>query len=244
MTPRRIRYNDDAQRNTLRPSRRPGRGRPLRLEALEGRCLLSTIVWANDGGVPGRHDPDHFDAAFGANATRAREIVRQAIQAWEQVIVNFNYTHVGQPGYAPTANTFLLSVGAENLPGGETSGINPYASAVDRETNDLDGPPLDKYGPVGKPFVASIALDVNGGGRGWYFGLPSDDGAVFTQLVSVFSARGDLGGREDFYTAVLRAIGQAVGISTEAYHYELLGTIATPVGALPQRPQRGGRGVL
>ena len=40
----------------------------------------------------------------------------------------------------------------------------------------------------------------------------------FTQFVNPFAARGNLGGREDFYTTVAREIGKAVGISTNAGH--------------------------
>src|SRR3954464_15425922 len=96
---------------------RPGRQKRPGAERLEERALMSTIVWDNSGG-PGQSDRDGFTAAFGPNAPLARAIVRQAIHDWEQVIVNFNYTHVGEPRYARAKNTFGLAVFAANLPPG------------------------------------------------------------------------------------------------------------------------------
>ena len=44
-----------------------------------GACLLSTIIWANDGGVPGRRHLDQFNAVFGPYANIARATIGQAI---------------------------------------------------------------------------------------------------------------------------------------------------------------------
>src|SRR5262249_50912734 len=78
-------------------------------------------------------------------------------------------------------------------------------------------------GILGKPYDAIIDVSPDGGGHGWYLGLPSRDSSQFTQVGSAFSASGDLGGREDFYTAVLHAIGRTVGVDSSCVHYELFG---------------------
>jgi len=122
-------------------------------------------VWANDGGVPGRNDPDFFDVAFGPNADVARADVRQAIQDWEQVIVNFNFD---LPGAAPEyLNMFELSVQAKNL--GSTLDqidLGGRDTIYDRFGNDLTGRPPGGYPPVlqfGKPVLANINVDGMGG---------------------------------------------------------------------------------
>lgn len=203
-----------------RRASRPRRHRPLRAEVLEVRTLMSTIVWENEG-TPGRHDPDFFNQYFGVNAPVARVIVNQAIQAWEQVIVNFNYAHPGQAGYAPFPDEFDFSIQAyplrgHNLAQFEIVGANGPNVEADRSGSDSHIAPAkdDSFlGPYGKPYHAVFFVDTNGGGHGWYFGLPSADTPTFTQVLTPFAALGDIGGREDFYSAVLREIGQAIGIS-------------------------------
>jgi hypothetical protein len=81
---------------------RPRRAR-LRIESLEDRTLPSTIVWANRGGAAS--DTDNLNAVFGANAATARAVVDAAIQAWETVIVSFNF--------ADGSNAFQLTVLAD-----------------------------------------------------------------------------------------------------------------------------------
>src|SRR5436309_219531 len=84
-------------------------------EVLEGRRLLSRIVWVDEGGTGrNRFDSDGFVATYGANAAAARRDVEQAISDWSRVIANFNYTHVGKRGYAPYANTIHLTIRASN----------------------------------------------------------------------------------------------------------------------------------
>jgi hypothetical protein len=191
--------------------------------------LLSNIVWGNE-------DNPYFEVDFGSNANIARAIVRQAVSDWEQLIVDFGFTHVGRPNYAPTANTFYLGVNLLSLPEGEVSAVYPDFTVMDREYNDLIGPSLpNDLGNQGKPYRGVINLDDNGGGHGWYFGLPSQDSTRFTHVDSAFSASGDLGGREDFYTAVLHAIGLAVGLDTDVFSAELFGD-AQSIGLVARGP--------
>jgi hypothetical protein len=125
--------------------------------------------------------------------------------------------------------------------------------------NDFYGPSVAALGTLGKPYDAIIDISPDASGNGWYFGLPSQDSSQFTQVQSAFSASADLGGKEDFYTAVLHAIGEAVGLDSSAFRYELFGHqaslgVVTPgpgPSALPlysanypTYPTGAGRGVL
>ena len=87
---------------------------------------------------------DNFAVAYGANAATARTIVDRALDDWERVITNFNFSGGG--------NTFNVSISSSDLgPGtrGSTGGL--------------------VYDALQKPTSASITMDDNGGGTGWYF---------------------------------------------------------------------------
>lgn len=172
----------------LRNPRKTGAfGRPS-VDVLEDRMVLSTIVWTNRG-TPSS-DTDGFTAAFGANATLARAIVDRAINDWEEVIIDFNYAGGG--------NSYSLNISASDLgPGsrGSTGGIG-----IDAQ---------------GKPTSATITLDDDGGGAGWFFdGTPMDD-AEFTTLLTTYTATGAITGR-DFFSTTVHEVGHAMGIATPA----------------------------
>ena len=158
-------------------------------EPLERRTLLSTILWSNRGG-PGS-DTDAFQATYGSLATAqsARAIVDRALQDWQDVIVDFNYGGGG--------NTYTLSISASDLGGGGrgvTTGL-----AVDGD---------------GKPTSATITMDDNGGGAGWYFDPNPSDDAEFTTLLNGFTANGpnSLNGN-DYYRTFVHEVGHAMGIA-------------------------------
>src|SRR4051812_2026845 len=115
-------------------SRRTWRG--LLLEGLECRCLLSTIAWINRGSPSA--DTDNFDATYGHAADTARSVVDSAIQAWEAVIADFNYSDGG--------NTYSLSVSANDLGGGSRGATLTFGQDAN-----------------GKPTNAAIQLDDDGG---------------------------------------------------------------------------------
>src|SRR5262249_46985210 len=156
--------------------------RRLELEDLENRTLLSTIVWTNRGSL--LSDTDNFNATYGGNAATARSIVDTAIGAWQNIINNFNYTNVGQQGYAPQANTYSVSISAGNLGAGNRGVTN--ITSVD---------------PAGRPFAASITLDSVGGGPGWYFDTVPNDNDEFTTLLTRFTAYAT-GTTRDFYRTI------------------------------------------
>ncbi|MFO0867988.1 MAG: dockerin type I domain-containing protein [Pirellulales bacterium] len=167
----------------------------LSMESLEERLVLSTIIWGNRGDNVGV-DSDAFTATYGANAPQARAIVDRAIDDWETVINDFNYPFFGGVGQPVADNTFVVNISAADQGGGGrgvTFGIS----------TDI----------LGKPFAASIQMDDDGGGAGWYFDpVPADD-AEFTTLLNSFSADGPNGlGGNDFYRTIVHEMGHAMGI--------------------------------
>ena len=205
---------------------------PTPPEVLEGRLLLSRIVWDDQGGTGrNRFDSDGFQAKYGADAPVARAIVAQAINDWSRVIADFNYTHVGKPGYARSANTIHLSIRAATLGGGSVGQTRFFG--VDRAGTDGVGGRhivrLPKGEIFGKPYAAGVTLDDNGGGRGWFFDPDPADSAEFPGVVSPSHAVGDIGGRYDFYSSALRFIGKAVGLESQSLklEFKIRQTIAT-----------------
>jgi hypothetical protein len=201
--------------------------------------LLSTIIWQNEGGGPTQNDADHFEAVYGASAPLARAIVRQAISDWEQVLANFNYKNVGQPGWAPVANTFFLNVTAQPLAPGDLGTVLGSDNSVDNQYTTThvvgDGTTITQY--EGKPYRGTVLLDDDGGGHGWYFDPTPGDNSEFPLVDNPFSARGNLGGQEDFLTTALREIGQAVGITTLVDHAAFAVQDQRPVGQDPNNPR-------
>jgi Concanavalin A-like lectin/glucanases superfamily len=177
----------------------------LGLEQLERRLLLSTINWTNRG--TSQVDSDLFGATYGAAAETARAIVTQAINDWSRAIDNFNYNNPGQPGYAFQANTFNLSVFATEL-GGRTRGSAPFN--------------MMRLDPDGKPFQATVFMDNDGGGSGWYFD-PVPDNAEFTTLASryqsAFTGPGSQVDDDDFYRTILHEMGHTMGLSTSTVNF-------------------------
>jgi len=202
-----------SRRETTRSasSRRASRRRLFTVETFESRTLLSTIVWSNMGSA--MSDTDSFNAIYGTNAAAARTIVQTAIQAWEQVIQNFNYANVGTPGNAPTANTYTLNISAADLGGGGRGVTN---------TNGIDS--------AGKPFSSNITLDDDGGGAGWYFDANPNDNAEFTSLLNRFTSTFTTGSGNDFYRTIVHEMGHAMGIALNSSLAIVTGGFLTPAG--------------
>jgi Ca2+-binding RTX toxin-like protein len=163
---------------------------------LEGRLLLAFINWFNRGPGP---DGDNFDAVYGERAADARQIVDVAIADWSYAIQNFNYADTSHP------NEFQLKVRAVNT---ATAVNDPPAKGVTFLTADAEG----------KPFMAEILMDDDGGNQlgGWVipeqwlgpgsFTNPTDfDGKITSNRVPP---------PVDFYTVILHEIGHAMGITT------------------------------
>ena len=129
----------------------------LAIEKLESRDLLA-IIWANEFVTSGPDDPN-FDTCL-TNEPIARQIVNRAIDDWESVIRDFRYDSDGDPA---TNNTFNLTVIAEPIAGRGSTGVT--------FTN-------------GKPTSATVRMDDNGQGTGWFFDQTPLDDAEFTAIAN------------------------------------------------------------
>jgi hypothetical protein len=168
--------------------------RVVETETLEARRLM-TVVWGNQGSPS--VDSDNFNAVYGGNATIARTLVNRAIADWNSVVTSQG---AGVPNY-----TLSVTAGA----------IANTASAG--ETNITSG-----WGPQGAttnliPISATITMDNDAGGRGWYFDATSSDDSEFNSSIQAFQASFVQGGVAsndlDFYTVALHEMGHALGIS-------------------------------
>lgn len=150
------------------------------------------IVWGNKGSATS--NTDGFNTQYGSNAALARTIVDRAVADWNSVITNFNYG----PGVGMPTN-FDLDVSATTLNTGERG-----ATAV---TNSW-GNTTTGY----TPFEATVQLDNDGAGAGWYFDTSAGDDGEFDQNTFAFEAAFGQHGA-DFYRTITHEIGHAVGIT-------------------------------
>ncbi len=174
-------------KRNLRPSR--SLTAACALEPLETRTLFSNINWVNEGN-------DSF-IFFGANQNVARDIVNKAISDWERVIVDFNYDDNG----SSLSNTFNLTLNAASM----DFGVRGSAQNTGRDDS------TDR-----KPTSATVTIDNDGGGLGWYFDPNVFDDGEYTNPVNLWTANVPFPGGptgSDFYRTVVHEIGHALGIT-------------------------------
>jgi Ca2+-binding RTX toxin-like protein len=168
-------------------------GSKYSLEGLENRLLLS-ISWINQG------DPsDGFDSAFGSDAAAARAVVVEAIDSWERVITNFNFTPGNGNDHQVTISMATTGTGH----GGETT-----ITAI------LDG----------KPTASSITLlrgndltsDGLGDGGGYYIDPTPRFYDEYTTIENVFSAFVVNDTSYDLLTLVNHELMHSMGIAGDA----------------------------
>lgn len=161
----RIRRKESRKRERSdRHSQRPDRhSRPLTVEQVEQRTMLSTIVWTNRGDAG-----DNFDALFGAGAPAqsARAAVDAAIDAWNRVVVNFNHA-AGVTG--PNGYDLELTI-SMNAPGANTG-----CGASTSTTIGADGKPIEGSQNFG---------NCGGDGSGWFIDPTPNDNSEFAGAIN------------------------------------------------------------
>ncbi len=167
----------------------------LRIETLEDRTALSTILWTNRGNA--FSDTDNFNAVFGGNAGAARSVVDAAIQAWQNVIVNFNYADGG--------NTFSLNLSIDPTEIGN--------GALAWSGLQTDG--------QGKPKAGKIEIDAgwDGHGGGYFFDANMFSAAYSGALLTSYAREATPGHQAaylgDFFTLVVHEMTHVLGINTD-----------------------------
>src|SRR5262245_40845912 len=146
------------------PSRRVRRAglhgrtkRSLKFEPLEDRRMW-TLVWANRGDAS-----DMFDAAFGASAEIARNVVDSALNEWNRVVTGYQ----GQD--FETQMTIAMDP--------DDPATSAFASGTVRDDNGV---------PISGNVEINMALDEEGNTK-WYLDPTPDDHSEFMgPLVNAF----------------------------------------------------------
>jgi len=169
--------------------------RVLRAELLEERRVLSTILWTN------RNDGtnlSNFSAAFGSQENAAMRVVDAAIDAWEQVIGEFNWPD------NPDDHTFEVEINVDP----NNSGCG---GAADTGADD-DGVPQD----------GSFTFNACGGPSniGWYLDPTPFDSAEFRgEITNAFALdatpNGPAAGVFDLFTVIVSEMAHLVGIAQD-----------------------------
>jgi hypothetical protein len=168
------------------------------------------IMWVNQG--VGDNNLDGFNI-YEANRDTARAIVQRAIGDWNAVIQDFNYAEDSDADLNNNLNdVFNLTISAFNL-GNNNRGQVPLSSFI--------------FSNNGSPRTATVQMDDNAVGTGWFFDTTPNDDAEFTALVnsessgtgaafqaSFLNVNTGSFGYNDFYRTVVHEIGHALGITS------------------------------
>jgi hypothetical protein len=207
------------------------------MEPLEDRRMLSTINWTNRNTFTGTND-NFFDDAFDAytpGATTARNaaiaVVDAAIQSWERVIQDFNYTNPGTTAFnvSISMNATGLAPMADN--NAQLWAITPPGNVV-FGTDNKPNTATVTIGWVMKTATYSGSTNVYGG---WYidpkpfdlsdFNGKSTTGNDRTNAFFGLETPGDHdvptaagnAGALDLYSTMVHELGHAMGLFNNSF---------------------------
>ena len=165
------------------------RNRRLGLEPLEDRLMLA-FVWANRGDAS-----DNFDAAFGASAEVARNVVDSAINEWNRVVT----------GYQGQDFDVQMTIFMDP----DDPATSAFASGTVRDDNGV---------PISGNVEINMALDEEGNSK-WYLDPTPDDHSEFMgSIVNAFARNptegGPADGKRDLRTLLIHELGHTMGVSS------------------------------
>lgn len=210
-----------AVRATQRKRQRSKNGQSFKpsFETLEDRRLL-TIVWSNRGG------DDRFDDVFGAQAETAREVVDAAIDAWERVILDHNYTRLRD-------NTLKVNLKMRE----DGTGLGAEASST-------------RIALGGSPQRGEIRIDrgTDGSGAGWFLDeTPNESSEFLGSIVNAFAGDAPAGtpasGMSDLFTIVVAEMAHVLGTTTRIRGRFATDDFVTNTG-IPDNAEGGGLGTF
>lgn len=185
-------FKNILQRTKISRRRKSTRPKVADIENLESRQLL-TVVWGNEAIATA--PGGEFDTVYNADATLAQEAINHVISDWNSTI--------------DTDITLTLTILAGDL-------------SVIANPTTLGGAIITATNNDGVPTAATIILDDNAGGTGWYIDPVVSGDAEFSNLETLYSAFDPtLVGTEavlngiDFYTTVSHEIGHARGYAND-----------------------------
>jgi len=167
-----------------------------RIETLESRRLLA-VDWLNQW-------TNNF-ANFYTNdddAVIAEALVERAIDDWNRVITDQDWDNDADPD---TNGVFNLTVLANSITGRGLTQVTSVTTAGGGRTEKV-------------PVEATITLDDNGGGAGWFFDATPLDDVEFTGIADAFqtsfidSTTVGQAHQNDFYRTITHEIGHALGV--------------------------------
>jgi hypothetical protein len=184
----------------------------------------STEVHIYDGRATGIFWDNRGDDGFaiyenpnlpGSEAVAARAVVDAVISAWESVIVNFNQADGG--------NAIHLNISARDLAPQNPNWLG-VTSGIQADGNK-------------KPLSATIQMDDNAAGLGWWFDSTPGDNSEFTSLINRFAASSTSFTGHDFYDTLVHEVGHAMGIASNT-DLAINGLLTDPM--LPGEPPDNG----
>jgi hypothetical protein len=132
-------------------------------------------MWGNMGSAT--NNSDGFNTAFPDDFMIARSLAKRAVDDWNAVIQNFNFSEDTDSDQTNNLNnTFNLTINAFDLMNGNRGQVQH---------------PSFSFAANAKSKAATVEVDDNAAGGGWFFDSTPLDDAEFTAIVN--SAPGSTG---------------------------------------------------